>query len=371
MSLSPAELVSLHRELVRAPSPSGEEGAAMEVAARFLERHGVAVERIGGSLLAGFPGAAPYVLFDTHLDTVPVCPGWTRDPHAAGIDGGRIYGLGANDAKASAATMIAAAIAHTSGGGRGFALALVRDEERRSAGTEEILAELARRGTPPAGAVIGEPTGLDLAIAQRGLMVLELVERGEAAHAAHARTLGARNAALALARDLVALERLAADVLGPADPLLGLSTFEPTMISGGTARNVVPAEARAVLDCRTVPAESPEALRARLARAVEGELVLVSDRLRPVATDPASPIVHAARRARPEAKIYGSATMSDMAFFREVPAIKVGPGESARSHRPDEFVTVDELLAGAAFYERLLHELAVATVGPRAAAVEA
>lgn len=357
MSLSPAELVALHRELVRTPSISGDEGAAIAVAARWLEHHGVAVERIGGSLFAGSPARGPYVLFDSHLDTVPVAPGWTRDPHGAELDGDRIYGLGANDAKASVAAMIAATIAHAERGGRGLALALVRDEERRSAGTEEIVAELARRGAPPVGAVVGEPTGLDLAVAQRGLLVLELVAHGEAAHAAHARALGARNAALALARDLVALERLAAEEPGPTDPLLGRSTFEPTMISGGTAKNVVPAEAHAILDCRTVPAESPEALRARLARVVESRLVVVSDRLKPVATDPKAALVVAARRARPEAAIYGSATMSDMAFFRDVPAIKVGPGESSRSHRPDEFVTVAELEEGAAFYDRLLREL--------------
>jgi acetylornithine deacetylase len=231
----------------------------------------------------------------------------------------------------------------------------VRGEETKSVGTAEVVAALARRGVVPTMAVVGEPTGLDLAVAQKGLLVVELVARGEAAHAAHARTLGTRNAIVALARDLAAIADLPE---GPPDPYLGRATVEPTVVSGSSARNVVPAEARAVLDCRTVPAEPPEALLARLRGAVEGELVVLSDRLVPVATDASSALVAAALRARPGARCYGSATLSDLTFFRGIPALKVGPGESERSHRPDEFVLEQEIVDGAAFYERLLLELA-------------
>jgi acetylornithine deacetylase len=379
--LPDAEVVALHGALVRTASVSGEEEPAIAFAAGFLERHGVAVERIGGSLLAwaGAPpdSGVPLLLFDSHLDTVPLCPGWTRDPFAASVEEGaeggneagerRIFGLGANDAKASAAAMAAATIAFAAQGVRAvtLALALVRDEEKKGAGTSEIVVELARRGLAPAAVVVGEPTGLDIAIAQKGLLVLELVAKGDAAHAAHAHALGAKNAVTALARDLLALEEHLALDAGALDPLLGRATVTPTMLSGGTARNVVPAEARAILDCRTVPIEPPEALRARLARVVAGELVMLSDRLRPVATAASAEIVAAALRARPEARLYGSATLSDMTFFGGTPAIKAGPGESARSHRPDEYVTVRELLDGEAFYEKLLRELAIDAVRSR------
>jgi len=236
-----------------------------------------------------------------------------------------------------------------------LALTLVRGEETKSTGSAEVVAELARRGLVPAMAVVGEPTGLDLAVAQKGLLVLELVARGEAAHAAHARTLGAKNAIGALVRDLAAIAALPE---GPLEHYLGRATVEPTVLSGGTARNVVPAEARAVLDCRTVPTEPPAELLARLRAAVESELVVLSDRLEPVATDPDSTLVAAARRARPEARLYGSATLSDLTFFRGIPALKVGPGASERSHRPDEFVLEQEIVDGADFYERLLIEVA-------------
>lgn len=362
--LSRGELLALHRELVATPSVSGDEVAIVSLLLSFFQDHGATTEHVGGSLLAwmgkapvkGDVPSVPVVVLNTHVDTVPPAPGWTKAPHQPTSVGGRIFGLGANDAKASVAAMVGAFLA-VQEVDLPFALALmlVRGEETKSVGTAEVVAELDRRGLVPSMAVVGEPTGLDLAVAQKGLLVLELVARGEAAHAAHARTLGARNAIVRLARDLAAIADLPE---GPLDPHLGRATIEPTVLSGGSARNVVPAEARAVLDCRTVPIEPPEDLLARLRGAVEGELVVLSDRLVPVATDASSALVAAALRARPEARLYGSATLSDLTFFRGIPAIKVGPGQSERSHRPDEFVLEDEIVAGAEFYERLLLELA-------------
>ena len=375
MRLSREEILALHRELVATPSVSGDEVAIVSLLSSFLQGHGATVEHVGGSLVAwagkapvkGDVAGAPLVVMNTHVDTVPPSPGWTRAPHQASSAEGKVFGLGANDAKASVAAMTAAFLA-VSGVDLPFALALtlVRGEETRSVGTAEVVEELARRGLVPAMAVVGEPTGLDLAVAQKGLLVLELVARGEAAHAAHAQTLGTRNAIVALARDLAAIAALAQR--GPLDPYLGRATVEPTVVSGGTARNVVPAEARAVLDCRTVPAEPPTELLARLRGAVESELVVLSDRLVPVATDASSALVAAARRARPEARLFGSATLSDLTFFRDIPAVKVGPGQSERSHRPDEFVLEQEIVDGAAFYERLLVEVAAGIAADRVGA---
>ena len=367
MRLSREALLALHRDLVATPSVSGDEVASVALLCSFLQDHGATVERVGGSLVAwtgkapvnGDVESVPLVVLNTHVDTVPPAPGWTREPYRAASEAGKVFGLGANDAKASVAAMLGAFLA-VSEVDLPFALALmlVRGEETKSVGTSEVVAEFERRGLVPAMAVVGEPTGLDLAVAQKGLLVLELVARGEAAHAAHARTLGVRNAIVALARDLAAVAALSVQDGGALDPYLGRATVEPTVVSGGSARNVVPAEARAVLDCRTVPAEPPEALLARLRAVVESELVVLSDRLVPVATDASSALVAAALRARPEAQLYGSATLSDLTFFRGVPAVKVGPGRSERSHRPDEFVLEDEIVAGAQFYEQLLLELA-------------
>jgi acetylornithine deacetylase len=358
--LDATALLALHRELVATPSVSGDERAAAELVASWLDLPRVRVERIGDSVLA-LAGQGPLLLLDTHLDTVPPAPGWTRPPFEATVEGGRVYGLGANDAKASVAAMLAAFRSlitdiQTSPLGLTLALALVAGEETKSQGTRDVLDWLEKNGLEIFAAVVGEPTGLDLAIAQKGLLVLELVADGQAAHAAHARTLGVPNAAFRLAHDLVALEEVD---LGPSHPLLGATTLEPTVVRAGTARNVVPAEASAILDVRTTPATRPAEVVARVRAAVAGEIRIHSDRFAPRQTVVASAIVDAATAARPEAMRYGSATLSDWALLSpDVPAIKVGPGRSERSHRPDELVLESEVVDGARFYELLVRELA-------------
>lgn len=356
MSLSAAELLELHARLVEIPSLSGEEGAIADFAAGYLAARGARVERLGGSLLA-LAGGGPLLLFDSHLDTVPAVPGWRRAPFAATREQGRVYGLGANDAKASVAAMTAAFLELARAPlGVTLALALVAEEETRSRGTCDVLDALAARGLPIAGAVFGEPTGLDLAVAQKGLLVLELTARGRAAHAAHARALGAPNAALLLARDLIALERLE---LAPEHAELGATTLEPTVVRAGEARNVVPAEASAILDLRATPNVAPEALVARVRAAVAGEVHVVSDRFAPRETPPGSPLLAAACEARPEARRFGSSTLSDWALLpASTPGIKVGPGRSERSHTPDEFVEEAEILDGARFYAALARAFA-------------
>jgi acetylornithine deacetylase len=344
--LAPEEILQLHQEIISIPSLSGSEARLADWLQAWLGQRGVAAERHGQSLLATC-GAGPIVLLDTHLDTVPPAPGWTRDPFRPSAEDGRVYGLGSNDAKASVAAMLAAFLAARE---RDLpftlALALVEAEETKGTGTQSILAALGKRAEPLAAALIGEPTHLDVAVAQKGLLVLELVARGEACHAAHAAELGARNAALELARDLVSLSTLE---LGAAHPRLGAPTLQPTVVRAGTARNVIPAEASAVLDVRTVPGAHRELVE-RVQRAVRGELRVLSERLEPRETSPDEAVVRAALQARPAAQLYGSATMSDLVFLHGLPAVKCGPGRSERSHTPDEFVLEEEVLEGAAFY---------------------
>jgi acetylornithine deacetylase len=363
--LAPEEILQLHQEIVSIPSLSGSEARLADWLEAWLDARGIPAERHGQSLLVTC-GAGPIVLLDTHLDTVPPAPGWTRDPFRPAAEDGRVYGLGSNDAKASVAAMLAAFLAARE---RALpftlALALVEAEETKGTGTQAILAALGKRAEPLVAAVVGEPTHLDVAVAQKGLLVLELVARGEACHAAHAAELGAHNAAVELAHDLVALSTLE---LAPPHARLGAPTLQPTVVRAGTARNVVPAEASAVLDVRTVPGAHHELID-RVQRAVRGEVRVLSERLEPRETDPTEAVVRAALQARPGAQVYGSATMSDLVFLRGVPAIKCGPGRSERSHTPDEFVLEEEILQGASFYSDFVAELAatgvpdVATMG--------
>lgn len=349
------EILALHQAIVAIPSVSGQEGALADFVADLLRRNGLTPERIGNSLLTTV-GRGPLLLLDTHLDTVPPAPGWTRDPWDVQEIDGKIYGLGSNDAKASVAAMVAAFLAFREADlPFTLALALVEGEETRGIGTEAVLAELARRGTPPAAAVIGEPTGLDLAVAQKGLMVLELTAQGDVCHAANAAALGAKNAVRLLARDLVALERVD---FGAPHPYLGPITLEPTQVRAGTARNVVPGEATAILDVRTTPSLERREILARIERVIEGEVRVLSDRLLPRETSEACPLVAAALRARPEAAVFGSATLSDMVFMEGIPSVKCGPGRTERSHTPDEYVLESEVVDGARFYTRLVRAYA-------------
>lgn len=349
--------LALHRELVGTPSVSGNEGPLAQRVSELLAAPGVTVHRFGDNVIA-VAGDGPTLLYNTHLDTVPAASGWTRDPHVATEENGRIYGLGSNDAKASVAAMMSAfgdlTRPSTSLPIR-LVLTLVAGEEVGGRGTEALLPELARLGLRPDAVVVGEPTGLDIAVAQKGLLILELIARGDACHAAHGARLGARNALRVLARDIVALERFDA---GPPHPLLGPVTLEPTMASGGTARNVVPGEARCYLDIRSNPEPDHAALTATVESLVESEVRVHSDRLRPCEFAQDSAVVHAARAARPDAQVFGSRGLSDLLYFAETPAIKVGPGETERSHTPDEYVRADEILDGVAFYTALAREFA-------------
>lgn len=353
MRLPEREVLDLHRAIVGIPSVSGNEAALADHLEQYLTRRGAAPLRVGNSLLALHGDAAgPVLLLNTHLDTVPPAPGWSRDPWMVEEQDGRVHGLGSNDAKASVAAMVAAYLAFVEARlPMTLALALVEGEETRGTGTEAVLAELARRGLSLEAAVVGEPTGLDVAVAQKGLMVLELVARGDACHAANAAAMGAVNAARLLARDLVALEGLD---FGPPHEHLGPITLEPTQVRAGTARNVLPGEATAILDVRTTPALSREEIVRRVRAAVQGEVRVLSDRLLPRSTPAGAPLVEAARRVRPEARVFGSATLSDMAFLDGTPAIKCGPGRTERSHTPDEYVLASEVLDGARFYTRLI-----------------
>jgi acetylornithine deacetylase len=197
-------------------------------------------------------------------------------------------------------------------------------------------------------AIVGEPTNLDLAIAQRGLMMVDLVAQGDQRHAGYAAADGAfTNAATRLARDLIKLDHLFDD---RAHPVLGLATATPTMLEGGVSRNVTPPIAKAVLDVRSTPAWSHEELAQRLRESLESEVVVTSARLVPCETPAKSRLLEAAERVRPASKRFGSPTCSDWVFFNDIDAVKCGPGTSRRSHTPDEHVDLPEVTAARAFY---------------------
>lgn len=346
----------LLRKLVAAPSLSRQESRIADLVTDELESRGFAVRRSGANVWCEFGDAPrPRLLFNSHLDTVPPGAGWTADPWMPRNGDGRIVGLGANDAKGCVTAFITAATAlHQSTAankrlGGTIVLALTAEEEISGAGLSTILEQL----RPLDAALIGEPTGLIPMIAQRGLLILRCTARGRTAHPANTPPELADNAIAAAAGDICDLSKFD---WGRPHPLLGRTHANVTMITGGVSRNVIPDACEFFVDVRTTPLESHEALTERLRRALKSEVNIHSERLVPVETCVETPLVHAIRAVLPDCKPSGSPAMSDMVFLSGVPCVKIGPGDSARSHTPDEYIESHELEAGANAYENIARE---------------
>jgi acetylornithine deacetylase len=224
-------------------------------------------------------------------------------------------------------------------------LALVCDEETGGEGIEAI------RGRLPAysAAVVGEPTSLDVCPGQRGLLRAAIVARGRQAHAS--RPWEGVNAIQIAAKDVLAVHALD---LGAADPLLGPATLQATVIEGGTRHNVIPGECTVQLDGRPTPSCDNRRMLELLRGVVAGDVVVRSTRFEPVLTAKDAEIVRTALEASPTRKVRGFGGVSDLHWVRHVPGVVMGPGESAQSHAPDEWVAVEQVEAAVEAYGKIL-----------------
>ncbi len=344
--------IGLLQDLVGTPSISGSELAVAELVEARARAWGLDVVRdhTGVRITVRGRSPGPTLALVSHLDVVPPGEGWTRDPFTPLIENGKLYGRGSGDAKASVSSMMCAAhdIASGSGLDRGKLLVIFGyGEETRHTSMPEAVAAA---GAIDA-AIIGEPTSLDFAVAQRGLMMVDLVARGTQRHAAYAMEDGDfTNAAELLAADLVRLHTIARS---RPHPVLGHPSITPTMLESGVSRNVTPPLAKAILDVRSTPAWSHAELAAELREALQSEVIVTSDRLVPCQTPEDSQLLAVASSIRPESRQYGSPTCSDWVFLRDCDSIKCGPGTSRRSHTPDECVDIAEVSLARVFYRDL------------------
>jgi acetylornithine deacetylase len=350
----PDEL-KLLEQLVAIPSVSGDEGPVAAFVEEVARGWHLSVARDDTSVRIEVRGRAPgpTLALVSHLDVVPPGAGWTRDPFTPTVESDRLYGRGSGDAKASVAAMLTAAkdLAETPALDRGRLLVILGYGEETKHTTMERA--VAQAGSIDA-AVVGEPTNLDIATAQRGLMMVDLVARGDQRHAGYAAANGGFvNAALVLARDLLRLDALFDQ---RRHPVLGRTTATPTMLDAGVSRNVTPPVATAILDVRSTPDLTHDEIADLLRQRLDSEVVVTSGRLVPCETPANSRLLAAAMRARPEAMPFGSPTCSDWVFLRHLDAIKAGPGTSRRSHTADEFVDLPEVTAARGFYARIARE---------------
>jgi acetylornithine deacetylase len=344
--------IELLKQLVGRPSVSGDEAAVAKFVEETARTWDLDVLRDATGVRIEVRGSAPgrTIALISHLDVVPPGSGWTRDPFTPVVDGTRLFGRGSGDAKASVAAMLCAAkdVLDTGGidGGRLLAIFGYGEETKHTTMEQAVHA-----AGPIDAAVIGEPTNLNFAIAQRGLMMVDLLAQGDQRHAGYAGDDGEfTNAVAVLARDLLRLDGLLAQ---RTHPVLGRATITPTMLEAGISRNVTPPVAKAVLDIRSTPSWTHEEIADRLREAVQSSVIVTSGRLLPCETPATSQLLAAAQRLRPEAKPFGSPTCSDWVFLRHTDAVKCGPGTSRRSHTPDEYVDLPEVTAARAFYAHL------------------
>ena len=339
-----AGIVDLLAEFVTIPSVSKQEARLADRIAEICAESGVTAERPGRNVLARRGQGGPCLMLNSHLDTVPPVEGWTADPWTPRFEGDRLIGLGANDAKASVAAMLEAFLTASLPASGSLLFAATCDEETGGDGMEKLVADISFDA-----AIVGEPNDFAVAVSQKGLVKLRISARGRAGHAARPHL--ADNAITRSAKDALAIEALAFDA---DDPFLGRPTAAVTMIQGGVKSNVVPDRCALTVDARTIPGFDNDAMIAAIRRAVDSEVEVLSSRLKPVAGDPGSRIARAALSAVPGKSATGFPSVSDLAHLRGRPAIVFGPGTPDQSHRADESISIESLLAAPDVYRRTI-----------------
>lgn len=342
--------IELLIEMLAIPAVSREEGLRSEFLETYIRRLGWPVTRIQNNLLVGETGSrGPAVLMNSHMDTVPPAEGWESDPFSPLADGDKITCLGSNDAGASVVTMLAAFHQMKDKLEERMNLMLLISAEEEVSGINGITSVLPRLGELKA-VIVGEPTGMAPAVAERGLMVLDGEVRGMAGHAAHDE---GKNAIYEAMNDIEAIRMLEFTEESEWLPVPGAQV---TMISAGTGHNVVPDLCSYVVDVRSNDCYGNERLLEMIRSVCRATLTPRSTRLKSSVLDNDHPLMNAIRITG--LKPVGSPTLSDMALI-PFPAVKMGPGDSSRSHTAGEYILKKELELGVAGYCRFLENIEV------------
>lgn len=345
-----AEAVELLREMVAIPSPSFHEDAVCSHISNWLTAKGVEHERVGNNIIAEHivDPSKPTLMLCAHIDTVVPCEGYTFDPYKPeNCPTDMIQGLGSNDDGASAVSMIAAfRFFGTRTTIPNITLVLTCEEERSGKGGMTGL--WGKRLNRIDYAIVGEPTGMKAATSERGLLVIDATAHGVSGHAA--RNEG-KNALYIALEDI---ERLRKHEFTKVSPKMGRVNLNVTQISAGSAHNVIPDRCDFVIDIRPTEQYSNEEILQELQEICESELKPRNLANRSSATKEDSPLQKTAERMGIET--FSSATTSDWMRIT-CDAIKMGPGESTRSHRKDEFVYIDEVRNAIEIYIEFIEKI--------------
>jgi len=344
------DAVALLQKLISIASFSKEEDKTADAIQQFMQERGITMHRKLNNLWAWnnhFDESKPTILLNSHHDTVKPNSGYTRDPYDPNIEDGKLYGLGSNDAGGCLVSLISVFLYFYDKQDikYNFCLATTAEEEISGVnGLELIIPELGQLDF----GIVGEPTLMQLAIAERGLMVLDCTAHGKAGHAAR------EEGENAIYNALSDIEWFRTFKFPKESEVFGPIKMSVTIINAGSQHNVVPASCVFTVDVRVTDAYRNEEVLEIIRQHVKCDVQPRSIRLKPSSIDKEHPIVQAGVAL---GRItYGSPTTSDQSLL-DIQSIKVGPGDSARSHTADEFVYVEEIREGIELYVKMLGQL--------------
>jgi acetylornithine deacetylase len=338
--------IALLQQLVSQPSYSREESGTAAILETFFNDHQIPFERVGNNVWAKnryFRSDLPTILLNSHHDTVKPNAGYTREPFDCSIADGKLYGLGSNDAGGCLVSLLLT-FTHFYEKELPFNLIMAATAEEEISGKDGIAALLPELPEIEL-TIVGEPTLLEMAVAEKGLMVIDATVKGKAGHAAREEGINAIYEAL---DDLNKLKNFKFE---KESKFLGKSKASVTIINSGSQHNVVPDTCTYTIDVRVTDAYTLEEALEELKSKLKANLQPRSMRLNSSRIDSDHKIIKAAGQMA--LKQYGSPTLSDQALI-PYPSVKIGPGDSARSHSPDEYIFVREIEEGIALYIKLI-----------------
>lgn len=332
--------IDLLRSLISVESISRQEDCAADLIFNTLLEYGTSPQRIGNNVWVkqpSFNSSRPTLLLNSHIDTVRPVASYTRNPFSPDIEEGKLYGLGSNDAGASVVSLINTFLKYYDAVTPvNIVLAITAQEEvMGEGGMRMFLPYLAECGVIPDMALVGEPTGMNVAVGERGLLVLDCVAHGKAGHVARCE---GENALYKAIDDIAKLRDFRFE---RESSLLGPISMAVTMIKAGTQHNVVPDKCEFTVDVRTTDVFTNEEVVEIIDSLLSSDVTPRSTRVRASAIDEDHLLVRAAVASG--AKMFVSPTTSDMALMPDIPSIKMGPGESSRSHKADEYIRIEEI----------------------------
>ena len=344
------EFIDLLKSLISVSSLSREEEGAAQLIRGFLTNSKVKYDTKVNNTWARnrfWKDGLPVVLLNSHIDTVKPASGYTRNPFSPDVENGILYGLGSNDAGGALVTLLAVFMHFNEMEYLPFNLIYVASAEEEISGTNGLESVLGELGVIDL-AIVGEPTKMQMAIAEKGLMVLDCTAHGKSGHAAR------EEGENAIYKAIADIEKIRSYTFDKVSEVLGAVKMTVTIINSGTQHNVVPDTCSFVVDVRTNEFYSNKKACKIIDQLIESDVAPRSFRLNSSGIPIEHPIVQ--RGVSLGLSYYGSPTTSDQAVI-PYPSIKIGPGDSARSHTADEYILISEIEEGFRIYVDLLTDL--------------